>query len=194
MNRERRYYFYNFFANLLPGDGHFVSSLRCRMLRWCGCRVGRNVRISQYVHFYGAGDIEIGDDCWIASEVYMSALGGGRIVLGKGAEIMYKSLVSTGINATVSIGSYTRVAHCVSVKTSYHDFDLTGLCIAGECRYKDIFIGNGCWVCAGAIITPGVHIGDKCVVAAGAVVLEHTTTENGVLLAGVPASVKKHYF
>ena len=57
--------------------------------------------------------------------------------------------------------------------------------------FSDISIGNGCWICAGAIIIPGVDVGDHCVVAAGAVVTHGC--ESYSLYAGVPAKLAKHY-
>lgn len=91
----------------------------------------------------------------------------------------------------IRIGDYTRVAHFVSVKTSTHKIDPQGLCIGGKCFVKDIVIGSGCWLCAGAIILPGVVLGDKCVVAAGAVVTRNIN--NYELAAGVPATIRKKY-
>lgn len=38
------------------------------------------------------------------------------------------------------------------------------------CYAKPVKIGNGCWICAGATILPGVTIGDGCVIGAGSVV------------------------
>lgn len=59
-------------------------------------------------------------------------------------------------------------------------------------EYNDIVIGEGTWMCAGCIVIPGVKVGRKNVLAAGAVVTK--STEDGVLMAGVPAVVKKRYF
>lgn len=58
--------------------------------------------------------------------------------------------------------------------------------------FRDIKISEGCWICAGAIIIPGVTVGRRNVVGAGAVVAK--SSPDGVLLAGVPAVVKKCYY
>ena len=79
----------------------------------------------------------------------------------------------------------------VSLKTSHHDICPDGQCIAGGEKFTDICIGDGCWLCAGTIVIPGVKIGCKAVVAAGAVVTRDVPSYS--LVAGVPASVKKCY-
>lgn len=70
--------------------------------------------------------------------------------------------------------------------------------MGNECNQYDkqikclgIIVGNGCWLCAGSMILPGVTVKDKSVVAAGAVVTR-SQNEGMILLAGIPAKIKKH--
>ena len=191
-NFVRRRFVYNFIGDLLPGDGILVSKIRCVIARWAGCEVGKNVKIGQYVHLCGPGKIIIGDDAWIAAHVWIQS--NGMVRIGNASEIMYQTLLTANGGSSLIVGNHCRVAHGVSIKTSTHEIDLMANCIGGSERYKDIVIGDGCWICAGAIITPGVRIGNRNVVAAGAVVLEQTPCEDGVLLAGVPATIKKRYY
>ena len=58
---------------------------------------------------------------------------------------------------------------------------------AGDGYNADIQVGNGCWICAGASIMPGVQIGEGCVVASYACVTEDITDD--CLAGGVPAKV-----
>jgi len=51
----------------------------------------------------------------------------------------------------------------------------------------DIVIGEGSWVCAGAIVSGGVTIGRHAIVAAGAVVTKDVPDH--AIVAGVPARV-----
>lgn len=55
---------------------------------------------------------------------------------------------------------------------------------------KPIIIGDNVWICAGAIICPGVRIMGRVIVAAGAVVTKDVL-ENNVIVAGNPAKVVK---
>ena len=54
-----------------------------------------------------------------------------------------------------------------------------------------VVIGDNVWIGANVTILPGVTIGDYVVVAAGAVVTKDVPS--GVLVAGVPAIVKKRF-
>lgn len=53
----------------------------------------------------------------------------------------------------------------------------------------DIYIGSGCWIASGSIISGGVRIGDNTIIGAGAVVV--CDIPSGVMAAGVPARVIK---
>ena len=94
-------------------------------------------------------------------------------------------------NSVLRIGDNVKIAHMVSLKTTSHRIDPKGECIGGDCEFHDITIGDGSWLCAGAIVIPGVNVGRKNVIAAGAVVIRNTP--EGVLMAGNPAEIKKVY-
>ncbi len=56
---------------------------------------------------------------------------------------------------------------------------------------ENIIIGRDIWIGARAVILSGVHIGDYLVVAAGTVVTDDVPS--GVLVAGIPAKIKKKF-
>lgn len=95
-----------------------------------------------------------------------------------------RSGITIGHNVTVSRGAKI-------ISTGY---DLDKFFANGERVHitdKPIFIGNHCWICADAIILPGVKItGEYVVVAAGAVVTKDIT-ESKVVVAGNPARIVK---
>lgn len=82
------------------------------------------------------------------------------------------------------------IAPMVYIGTGTHLIDVNADHVAAKDVSKDVYIGNGCWLCANSIILPGTRIGNKCVVAAGAVVTR-TFNEERILIAGVPAEKKK---
>ena len=99
--------------------------------------------------------------------------------------------MSVNCGAELHIKDDTCIAHNVSLKCSTHRIDISGRSIAGKQEFKNIVIGAGSWLCVGCVILPGVTVGKRNVVAAGAVVT-HDTPDN-VLMAGVPAILKKNY-
>lgn len=137
------------------------------LYRWAGVKVGNNVRICSSVKIIGAGRLEICDNTWIGPETIISA------------------------SSTITIGANCDIAPRVFIGDGTHEITPDRDRIADIELCKDIVIGDGCWLCANATISAGVTIGNKCVVAAGAVVTK-TIAENKVLIAGVPAVIKKH--
>lgn len=148
---------------LLPETRCFA--LKRSMLRWVGAKVGRNVRVCSSVMIVGAGELEIGDNTWIGHRCLISASSAVRI--GKNVDIAPNVFIGNGTHGITP--DRDRIADV-------------------ECS-RDVEVGDGCWLCAGSMVLPGVSIGAKCVVAAGSVVTRSFGPMK--LLAGVPACIKR---
>lgn len=135
------------------------------MLRWAGAKVGRNVRVCSSVMIVGAGELEIGDNTWIGHRCLISASSSVRI--GKNVDIAPNVFIGNGTHGITP--DRDRIADV-------------------ECS-RDVEVGDGCWLCAGSMVLPGVSLGAKCVVAAGSVVTRSFGPMK--LLAGVPACIKR---
>ena len=154
--------------------------------------IGENVRIMQEVVIdcYGGGGISIGKGVYVAEGAYLVAEGHLRI--GDDSQVCNRTLIQAmGQKANIVIGENVMIAHGCNIKTTTHEVDVSNECMAGACRHDDIRIKNGCWICAGCVIIPGVVVGRKNVVAAGCVVTK--SSPDFALLAGVPGVVKKIY-
>ena len=156
-------FFIKLFFPLLPETKCFA--LKRFMLRWAGAKVGKNVRVCSSVMIVGAGNLEIGDNTWIGHRSLISASSAVRI--GKNVDIAPNVFIGNGTHGITP--ERDRVA----------DLEFS----------RDVEVGDGCWLCAGCMVLPGVSIGSKCVVAAGSVVTRSFGTMK--LLAGVPASIKR---
>ena len=161
-----RLWIYSLVVRLLPETRCF--GLKAFMLRRCGARVGRNVRINSSVRILGTGRLEIGDDVWLGAGVFLSPVG----------------------DATITIGPHCDFGPQVMVLTGSHEIDPDGEHIGGRGTAQSVTIGSGSWLGARATILPGVSLAEKTVVAAGAVVAKDSAVEK-TLLAGVPAVEKK---
>ena len=148
---------------LLPETRCFA--LKRSMLRWAGAKVGRNVRVCSSVMIVGAGGLEIGDNTWIGHRCLISASSSVRI--GKNVDIAPNVFIGNGTHGITP--DRDRIADV-------------------ECS-RDVEVGDGCWLCAGSMVLPGVSLGAKCVVAAGSVVTRSFGPMK--LLAGVPACIKR---
>lgn len=185
--------FYNVCLRQWPS--HFMSRVRVAYLRCCGAKIGPGVIIENDVVIRGNGRLSVGAHTELKGGAIIECCG-GTIIIGSNSEINRGSIVAGNCGSTITIGNDVHVAHYCSIKGSTHRINIKAIhcntgSIAGESDFKDIQIGDGCWLCAGCIILPGVKVGRYNVVAAGAVVTKDSP--DNALLAGVPAAVKKLY-
>ena len=157
---------YSLIVHLLPETRCF--GLKAFLLRRCGARIGRNVRINSSVRILGTGRLEIGDDVWLGAGVFLSPVG----------------------DAAITIGSHCDFGPQVMVLTGSHEIDPGGEHIGGRGTAQSVTIGAGSWLGARSTILPGVSLAEKTVVAAGAVVCKDVRIPRS-LVAGVPAVLKK---
>lgn len=149
------------------------------LLRWAGAKIGRNVSIYSSTLIVGNGALEIGDD------VHIGALG----------------YIHPVAPAGITIESHADIGPRVTLLTGSHEIDPSGDHIGGKGIVAPVTIGSGSWLGARATILPGVTLPPKTLVAAGAVVtkfpldlnLQPQPPTSGLLLAGIPATVKKTY-
>lgn len=66
-----------------------------------------------------------------------------------------------------------------------------GATVAHNCVVHGATLGEECLVANGAIVLDGAKLGARCLVAAGAVVPAGMEVPEGMLVAGVPAQVKR---
>jgi acetyltransferase-like isoleucine patch superfamily enzyme len=140
-------------------------ALKRALFRFAGVKVGKNVRICSSTKIRGNGILQIGDNTWV----------------GHGAHIISTSLVKIGSNVDIAPNVY--------IGTGTHKIDVKGTRVAGEGVSKDVHIGNGTWLCTGAIVLPGTVLGNMCIAAAGSVI--NATFESYSLLGGLPAKYIK---
>ena len=93
-----------------------------------------------------------------------------------------KSKVLIGNNVTISSNVQIIAASYDPVKF------LNSGSNAKDHVYSEIIIGDNVWICAGAIILPGVKIADHVVIGAGSVVTK-SIKEPWCIVAGNPAKL-----
>ena len=159
---------YGLISRLLPETRCF--GLKVGMLRWCGAKVGDNVRVNSSARIGGNGKLIIGSGVWIGSQSFIYVSG----------------------RTEIRIGNNVDIGPCVMLCNGTHKIDLEGERIAGQGNTASVVIGDGCWLCARSTILPGVELQPRTLVAAGAVVTKSNANQRS-LLAGVPAREKKLY-
>jgi UDP-3-O-[3-hydroxymyristoyl] glucosamine N-acyltransferase len=129
---------------------------------WAWGRDGKRWELPQ------VGGTEIGEGCFIGSTV----------------TIVRAALEDTVIKRGARIAHGTKIGHncCIGEDT----FVSNGVAIPGS-----VTIGDRCFLGSGTSYRSGIAIGNDVVVGAGAVVVR-SFEEDGIVLAGVPAEIKKH--
>ena len=159
--KSERLYICNLIFRLLPETRFF--SLKVRLLRWAGAKIGTNVRVCSSATILGVGALEIGDDTWVGYQVLIHA------------------------SSSIQIGRCVDIAPRVFLGNGTHLLDPTGSHSAGAGVSRDIIIGDGVWLGATSTILPGLVVGAKAVVGAGAVVTKDIPEK--AVVAGVPAKL-----
>ena len=110
---------------------------------------------------------------------------GSNVNLNRGCVLnATDSSITIGDNCTISEGAMV-LAATLDAKEYMHKH-------LKQHIMMPILIGDNVWVCAGAIICPGVHIMGGAIIAAGSVVTKDILEQN-VLVAGNPARIVKRY-
>ena len=126
-----------------------------------GAKIGKGVRFQGGTAVWQPWRIQIGANSWIDGDAKLYSVDDIRI----------------GHDAVISEGAFICTAsHDLASKT----FALTN---------APIEIGDYAWICAHAIVLPGVKVGEGAVVASGAVVTKDV--EPWTVVGGVPAKVIK---
>ena len=148
--------------------GFFVNG-SSRYMKSTNLVVGKNVRLGSFnrINFFSDEKLSIGNDCYICN--YNTFLIGGKI----------------------RIGNNTSIASFVSIISENHVLNPEKDNVFEKLDFKDVEIGDNCWVGEKAIILPGVSIGDCCIIAAGAVVTKNVPSNS--IVAGNPAKIIKIY-
>ena len=118
------------------------SSLRVRLLRMFGARVGKGVVIKPHVEVKYPWHLELGNDCWVGERVWIDNL----------------TTVRIGANCCVSQGAY--------LCTGNHDWSEPGF----DLMIAPIQLCEGSWAGAKSVLTPGCVLGCYAVAAAGSVI------------------------
>ncbi|TGE04306.1 DapH/DapD/GlmU-related protein [Hymenobacter fodinae] len=141
-NRLGRLLWGMFSALLFRYSPRPMHAWRSFLLRCFGAKVGRGVHVYPGVKIWAPWNLDLADECGIASGAILYCQ--GKITIGK------RAVVSQG-------------AHLVA---GTHDYTQPGFPLITN----PITVGDHAWVAADAFVHPGITIGEGCVIGARSVV------------------------
>ena len=112
------------------------------------------------------GTIQIGNYSSMRENVHVSALCGGKLILGENTQINRNCILVS--RKEIRIGENVFIGPNVCIYDHDHCFDVNGM--KEGYTLDDIVIEDNCWIGAGCIILKGTHIGKGSVIGAGCVV------------------------
>lgn len=131
---------------------------------------------------------QIADDVFIAPNAVII----GDVTLGAGVNIWFGAVLRGDLGPIV-VGERTSIQdNCVLHVNYTHATHVGADVIVGHgVIMEGCDIGNGCMLGMNATILSGAVVGQRTIVAAGSLVKEDARVPEQVLVAGVPATVKK---
>jgi len=133
------------------------SSLRIWILRGFGAKIGNGVRIKPGVKIKFPWRLTVGCHAWIGENVWIDNL----------AQVVIES------HSCLSQGAY--------ICTGSHDWQSPTM----DLIVKPVTVGEGAWICAKAIIGPGVRVGDGAILTLASVA--SSNLEEWTIYRGYPA-------
>jgi putative colanic acid biosynthesis acetyltransferase WcaF len=137
------------------------AGLKVAILRAFGAQVGTGVMIKPSVQIKFPWKLVIGNDVWIGEHVWIDNL----------------DMVTIGSDVCISQGA---MLLCGSHDYSRETFDLIT---------RPIVVEDGAWICAKAVVCPGVRVGRNAVLTAGS--LATADIDASGIYQGNPASLKR---
>lgn len=162
MIRSKRIYFVNLLMAVLPNSG--AQSLKAKLYRWAGVKVGQGVEFFQGIKVQGIGELEIGDRAFIGHEVLFMLNEGSKVIVEESAIVGSRSIVMTGFHPITPDGE--RI-------------------LSREGTSSVIRIGRGSGVLTSCLVLPGITVGEKALVAAGSTITKDVVPYT--LVGGCPA-------
>ncbi len=137
--------------------------------------------------------IYIGDNFFIGKDFLLGVFDPekGKIEIGNNVGCQQRVRISA-MNS-VKIGNNVLIGSDVFITDNNHGTNAADPLPYGlqPITFKEVEIGDDCWIGEKVIILPGAHIGKKVVIAAGSVV--NTDIPDYCMAAGVPAKVVRKW-
>jgi len=161
--KGHRFFYWQGLYSLIPSL--IGRKLRYRLYRKSFKSLGEGTHFHEGVYVRNPQKLSVGKHCHIGYQV--------RIQAGGGVSLADNVIVAPGVSIWSS--NHIFADHEIPIKDQGHEF-------------KEVIIGEDCWLGSNAFIMPGTEMGRGCIVSAGAVVGGKKYKDYSIL-AGNPARV-----
>lgn len=153
-----------------------------------GSKLGLHIKLNASQHISVGNSVSIGDYCWLNAKDYYK---NGKPVLFIDDGTYIGRFVQINAWNEVKIGKNVLIGDRVFISDADHCYQdrNTPIILQGDCYKGSVYLKDGCWLCIGAVILPGVTIGKNSVVAANSVVTKDVP--DFTVVGGIPAKIIK---
>jgi acetyltransferase-like isoleucine patch superfamily enzyme len=178
---------------LIPGLVAYVRGLYYRVKFKClfkRVRIGWHFRVYGKLSITGPGQVIIGKDCFILSQMtkmvcITTQIPDSKLTIGDHVGLNGTSIVCYD---QIEIGEFSNIADAYITDSSAHPISPDRrIYSAQEMPAEKVSIGKNVWISTHVVILTGVHIGENSVV--GAFSLVRNSLPPNILAAGIPARV-----
>jgi acetyltransferase-like isoleucine patch superfamily enzyme len=184
---------YNFVQKLYQFEG----LLHTAWISYNFKHIGENTKIEPHLYLRGGKNIEIGNNCIIGRNSFLTAISSENYPTNTKIKIGDNCLFGSDVHITavnyIKIGNYVRTGKSILITDNSHG-DTNNYCpIPPDLRpvfsKGSVIIGNNVWIGEKVAIMPGVTIGDGVIVGANSVVTKDIPPY--CVVAGCPARIIK---
>ncbi|NQV72974.1 acyltransferase [bacterium] len=161
--------FVTWFVSAIPG--HTGTYIRRSFWSHRLKSLGTNARIGVGVNVWEPSNIRIGRDFTTLQNCTLAATGGGQLTIGDNVSLNSNVSIDAGENGVIRIGSGSGIAHNGVLRSSSHEYENPYLSFKDQGhRPGSIIVEEDCWVAANVTLLPGTILRRGCIVASGSVV------------------------
>ena len=154
------------------------------VVRWRFRSCGRGLRLKITTTILGHRNIVIGEGFVSLGHLYLYAVDGGNLEIGDNCKLNTNVQLGAA-SGRLTIGNYVMMGPNVVVRAADHGMARGIPMMLQPPVGREIVIEDDVWIGSNAVVTGGVRLATGTVVAAGAVVTR--STEPYSIVAGVPA-------
>jgi acetyltransferase-like isoleucine patch superfamily enzyme len=148
-------------SNLL-GDDILSRTLRVKLLRLAGARIGPKSFIKGGTYISNPSNLVLGSNVILNRNCYMD------------------------LRAPLVIGDFVGVGHGTTFITTVHPI-VPGMNVGIGITQKPVTIGNRVWIGANVTVMPGATIGDDAIISVGSILMRDVPPNS--VVAGAPGQV-----
>ncbi|MFB0498252.1 putative colanic acid biosynthesis acetyltransferase WcaF [Mucilaginibacter sp. OAE612] len=117
------------------------NAFKVFLLKLFSARIGKNVTVKPCVNIKYPWNLHIGDESWIGENVWIDSL------------------------VPIHIGAHVCLSQGAVLLTGSHNYQKTSF----DLITKGIILEDGVWICAGAMVNPGVTVASHAVLTSGSI-------------------------